>query len=47
MDCDIAIGDALGINSVFLSNTCNEMNHESRSPTHVMSSITELVERWC
>lgn len=46
IDCDIAIGNALGIDSVFLSNTYNEMKHESISPTHVMSSITELVERW-
>lgn len=44
---DIAIGNALGIDSVFLSNTYHVSKHKEKSPTHVMASITELVERWC
>lgn len=44
---DIELGNALGIDSIFLSNTYNGSNHETNTPTHVMGSITELVERWC
>lgn len=44
---DIALGNALGIDSVFLTNTDIERNYETKTSTHVMSSIKELVERWC